>query len=101
MRRQGVAALMTCHRGSRKRADEVFLSKEREEGESTAVFQPRAVLRLVTCFCVDAVAPGSPLWVGEKHRCCCAMAAILEVHRLYSLPKLGLTKIVLLFGVIL
>lgn len=85
MRRQGVATLMTCHRGSRKKADEVFLSngknKQRDEGEGTDVFQTRAVLNLVTYFCVDAVSPGSPLWEGEQHRCCCAMAAILEVHR--------------------
>lgn len=65
------------------------------------MFQTEAGLSLVTCFCVDAVAPGSLLWVGQGHRCCCAMATILEVHRSDSLLKLGLTKIVLLFGFIL
>lgn len=64
------------------------------------MFQTRAGLSLVTYFCVDALAPGSPLWVGEQHGCCCATAALLEVHRSDSLPKLGLTKIVLLFGFI-
>lgn len=50
------------------------------------MFQARAVLSLVTYFCADAVAPGSLVWVGEQHRCCCAMATVLEVHRLDYLP---------------
>lgn len=52
-----------------------------DEGEGREAFQTTAVWSLVTCSSVDAIAPGSLLWVGEQHRCCYALAAILGVHR--------------------
>lgn len=73
-------------------------NKEMDEEKGREAFQTSDVWSLVTNFCVDIIAPDSLLWVREQHRCCCAVAAILGIHR--SDSALGLTQIVLLFDFI-
>lgn len=52
-----------------------------DEGKGREAFQSTDTWSLVTYVCVDIIAPDSLLWVREQHRCCCAVAAILGVHR--------------------